>query len=558
MSSNFIQNVQINNLGKKLNALATQVANLQVSGSDVIAGDIDMNNNSIVELNQLVFNSGHALVDDVGRLVFANNDVVVSNDLDSYQLKVANGNLDMNNNSILNVNGFQIVDNTESGAIKDFTLINGGLVSNNSADVRLYLYANESADYPSYLNFRTYPIENVGSVEFTGGATLTSTDNETLMFNNNEVATYTLSNDINGVNQYGIRQVSNVSITNGGGVLFGGVQNKLVPEADNESNLLYQNVALVSASNISDYLPDPVFVGTATSNLNMGNYSIINTNAMVSQSVGTNSLNFNNDPSKKLTVLGGDLQYQGSNVVLASDFNSYLPAPSFISTATTDLNMNNYNVNLADLGQFNAINFNANSDYCLNVVSDLLTFRGGPLATVSDIYDTSIIFNNIDCKQHSFTNLSGIGFGGGNDPQNLEAVQLTMSPDGNLLWNEYVVLNEANSNVQPAPTIYNVSDANSLLTNNITLNPNSFNYFTGLAVGSTFCVKFEALATNIGGDDPAWVPETQSTSIIYESSDTSFESFNFNATNAGVYFAIGLKPNTTDAILLKYENYNNK
>ena len=53
--SNFIQNIQINNLNKRVNALATEVANIVVGGAPVISGDIDMNNNSITEIEQLIY-----------------------------------------------------------------------------------------------------------------------------------------------------------------------------------------------------------------------------------------------------------------------------------------------------------------------------------------------------------------------------------------------------------------------------------------------------------------------------------------------------------------------
>jgi hypothetical protein len=284
--SNFIQSIQINNLNKKVNALATEVSNIIVGGAPVISGDIDMNNNSISEIDQLIFNSGRALIDENGTLNFNNENIIGESQLANYQAKVSSDNLDMNNFSLFNVNGFQVVDNTNGGTTKDFTLINGGLVSNNGSDVRLYLYVNESLEFPTNLDFHLYPLRNVGSIEFQNGGTLTSTDNSSVLFNGNELAAYTMTNDFNGVNQYALRQIANLTLTSGGGLLFGGVQNKLVPDADDDSTLLYQNIPIITASNISDYFPAPVFVPEATSSLNMGNYNITNTNGLVSQYVG--------------------------------------------------------------------------------------------------------------------------------------------------------------------------------------------------------------------------------------------------------------------------------
>ena len=556
-TSNFIQTIQISNLTKKYNALATTVSNIIVDGAPVIQGDVDMNGNSIVEIDQLVFNTNHALADDNGTLQFANKNVVIEDDLENYQLKVADANLDMNNHSLLNVNGFQLIDNTSAGATHDFTLINGGLVSNDSADVRIYLYTNESAGFPSNLDFRDYPLSNVGPIHFSGGSVLAASDDTGISVNGNEITTYTLQNDLNGVNQYALRQVSTVQITSGGGVLFGGVQNKLVPDADDDTTLLYQNIPIITSNNISDYAPPPVFVSTANSNLNMGNYNITNCNNAVSAAVGTNSINFNNDPSKKLTVLGGDLQYQGATVLTNSDIASYIPAPSFVATANADLNMNNYAVRDCTVGEFNSINFAGNSNYHLSATADGLLYNGVQVASINDVQDNSIIFNNIDAKQNKLTNLSGVGFGGGSNPQNLESTPLTMSNTGDLLWNESIILTEANSNIPPANVIYQCTDSMGIITNTITINPNSMNYLKGTAVGSTFVIEFSAIAINIGGDDPAFIPDSETTNIIHAPSDTAFDLVGFNATSAGVYFGIAFKQPTTDTIVIKIENINN-
>jgi hypothetical protein len=54
MSSNFIQNVRINNLEKQLNTLQAQLASL--SGGQQIA-DLDLNNHNIKEVNGIIFNN---------------------------------------------------------------------------------------------------------------------------------------------------------------------------------------------------------------------------------------------------------------------------------------------------------------------------------------------------------------------------------------------------------------------------------------------------------------------------------------------------------------------
>ena len=55
-----------------MNAWASEVSAIIVGGAPVISGDLDMNNNSISEIDQLVFNSGYALTVNNGNLTYDN------------------------------------------------------------------------------------------------------------------------------------------------------------------------------------------------------------------------------------------------------------------------------------------------------------------------------------------------------------------------------------------------------------------------------------------------------------------------------------------------------
>jgi hypothetical protein len=591
--SNFFENLKLNNLQKKVNALATEVSNIIVGGAPVISGDIDMNNNSIKEIEQLIFNSGNAFIENNGIMTFANKELLTTNDLIPYQLQTSNSDFDLNNHKLWNINGLEIIDNTVPGTTKNFTLINGGLVSADGADTRLYLYTNESGDQPHYLNFGTYALENVGSIEFgTNGSSLTSTDGESLLYNGREIASYQLLDDINGQNQHSLRQITGIQMTSGGGLTFG-TQNELTVDPDSQ-NLTYNNVPIVNASDFQSYLPPPQWVNTATSSLNMQNYNITNINNLVSGAVGPNSINFNNDTSKKLTVLNGDLQYQGATVITNSDFASYLPPANFYPTANQDLNMNNYSIRDASVGEFNAINLAGNTNYHLSAtadgllynnnvvitesnidsnlpsvvnaftrinfnsdsncdltgITDGLFYRGLQLAYMQDVEAVGLEYNSQNAQQNAIYNLSGVGFSASD-------LQLTMNNDGDALWSGATILTSANTNIPPANQTYNVSDQSSLILPNISINPNSVNYIKGTIIGSSFVVEVSAVAINVGGEDPAWVVDTQTTNIIYGPSNSTFNEVFFNATNAGVYLAIQFKEPITDTIAAKIEKVYN-
>ena len=593
MSSNFIQNIQINNLNKRVNALSTEVANIVVGGAPVISGDIDMNNNSIKEIDQLIFNSANALEDIDGVLTFNNQSLAKESDLANYQLKTSNDNLDMNGHMINNINGFELIDNTNNGAIKNFTLINGGLVSSNEEDVRLYLYTNESGDLPYNLNCGGNLLSNVGSIGFTNNSSvLTTSDGVNLNFDGNKIAQYALTDDINGQNQHGLRQITGVQLTAGGGLTFG-TQNELAVNQTSQL-LTYNNDVVITASDLATYLPPPEWVGTATTSLNMQNYNITNITNLTAGAVNPNSINFNNDTSKKLTYLNGNLQFQGATVLTSSDLASYLPASSFYPTADQDLNLNEYSIRNGSVGEFNAINLAGNTNYHLSAtadgllynsnvvitennldsklpsvvnaftqinfnsdsncdltgITDGLFYRGLQIATLQEIEAFGIEYSSQNAQQHAIYNLSGVGF-------NTSDLQLTMNNTGDALWSGATILTSANTNIPPANQSYSVNNQNSLILPTISINANSTTYLKGTVVSSTFVIEFSAIALNIGGTDPVFIADSQTTTMIYEASNSTFNEVYFNETNAGVYFAISFKSNITDTILCKIEKMSN-
>ena len=80
----YLLNIKVNNLARDLNDLEDTVANLQIGGAPNIAGDLQMNDHSIQEINTLEFNSNHVLAVSNSDLTYDNGIVVTADNIDSY------------------------------------------------------------------------------------------------------------------------------------------------------------------------------------------------------------------------------------------------------------------------------------------------------------------------------------------------------------------------------------------------------------------------------------------------------------------------------------------
>ena len=385
--SSFITDLKVNNLTKKLNALSSEVQALVIGGAPVIEGDLDMNSHSINEIYNLSFTGGADLTIDNGNLQYDSDTLIsqsaLTDTIGPYQKQISENNFDLNNHYITNTIAIQMIDAQDNTLpLRNFLTFNGNLVSSNYADVRQYLFTNQTGSEPHFLDIAGQQLDRVGAVQFTDSSILTSSDSN-LYYNNNEIATYNLSNDINGQNNYGLRQLDGINLKSGASIEFTSANELGVLSSD----LIYNGSIIITQANFGNYLPAGNFIPTANQDLNMSNYNIDNCGTLDCQAVAPTAINFGGQVSQKLTVLGGDLKYQSTDVITAANISSYITLPS---TATQDLNMANFNIDNAgtlDCQAVNptAINFGGQVSQKLTVLGGVLKYANNEVLTRNNL-----------------------------------------------------------------------------------------------------------------------------------------------------------------------------
>jgi hypothetical protein len=320
-----IQNIKINNLIKNLNDLETIVANLQIGGAPVISGNIDMNNNDITELKNLVFNTNDTVDINAGNLEYNNSVVVTAENISQYEtanggfINLATSDLNMQNHSINSISSLTL---SGSGIINlPYGVANQLQVR--STDSALTYQSNEILTEENLTNF-------LPATEFVNIA-----DDNLNMTNHN------------------IQNISSLSLSGAGVINFPyGSSNQL--QVGSDDILRYQNNEIVTSANFDTFQTASSFVGTANADLNMANFNIRNASV-----IEPDNVNFGGNTNNKLTVLNGDLEYQGDVVITSGNYTNYITSDTgFVGTATTNLNMSNYDI--SNVGNLTVENLNFN------------------------------------------------------------------------------------------------------------------------------------------------------------------------------------------------------
>ena len=301
--SNFIQNIQINNLTRQLNGLATTVSNMQVGGAPTIAGNIDMNNYSLTEVNSIQFNNNTTLEPAGSNLEFNGEAIVLQSDLADYQQNPSSSDLDMNQHNILNINdnlnfknagvqGNISFNNYVFEIDRDLSLNDniirdvGGIYSNN-------FFLKEGPNYQQLLQYNEglYTISSAGSdTRAYINVQLDPAGKAASKFNTNF-----LNNPITNLTSLTFQnQNTNAQ------------QTLTINSSDN--SLVYNNSVVITAANINNYEDNNI-----TSDTNFNNNNLYNVDSLIFSTSDT------------LTIASSNLQYNGEIVVTAATIGEYLP-----------------------------------------------------------------------------------------------------------------------------------------------------------------------------------------------------------------------------------------
>jgi hypothetical protein len=176
----------------------------------------------------------------------------------------------------------------------------------------------------------------------------------------------------------------------------------------NGSSGIANQVLTSRGSGIPPTWANPSFVSNATTDLNMSNFSITNVSTIDASgtlSIGTNASTTSIIVGRTgiFTNINGSLQINGSsgslNQVLTSGGEGIpptwttIPARSFISTATTNLNMNNFSIT-------NVLSINANGELSIGTNASTTSLKIGRLAGSSGP-DITITGKNVIFTPHS-------------------------------------------------------------------------------------------------------------------------------------------------------------
>ena len=395
--SNFITDLKVNNLTKKLNALSAEVQALVVGGAPVIEGDLDMNSHSINEIYNLSFTGGADLTIDNGNLQYDSDTLIsasaLTDTIGPYQKQISENNFDLNNHYITNTIAIQMIDAQDNTLpLRNFLTFNGNLVSSNYADVRQYLFTNQTGSEPHFLDIAGQQLDRVGAVQFTDSSILTSSDSN-LYYNNNEIATYNLSNDINGQNNYGLRQLDGINLKSGASIEFTSANELGVLSSD----LVYNGSIIITQANFGNYLPPGDFIPLANQDLNMENFNIDNIGTVDCQAVNPVAINFSGNAGQKLTVLGGVLKYANNEVLTRNNLPNDIflvrgtatPTTPFTYTIPNDGSDSSYYIKGEALGLVFGISFTCFIRYSPELIATIYPVSITQLADISE--DT---FNN--------------------------------------------------------------------------------------------------------------------------------------------------------------------
>jgi hypothetical protein len=304
--SNFIQNIQINNLTRQLNGLSTTVANLQVGGAPLIAGDIDMNQHSITELNSIQFNNNTTLEPSGANLEYDGEVVVLANTLADYQQNPSASDLDMNNKNIINVKNN--INFNNSGVLGNFSFNNYVFEIDRDFNVDGNSLRNVGGIYTNSIFLADGPTNYQQFFHYNEGFyTIATGGNDTRAYIN--VQTDAAGRTLGKYNT----NFLNTPITNLTSLTFqnqntNAQQTLTINSSDN--SLVYNSNTVITAANISQYEISNVVI---SSDVDYENNSITN----------LNSIEFST--SDVLLVASDNLEYNNSIVITEANIDGYLP-----------------------------------------------------------------------------------------------------------------------------------------------------------------------------------------------------------------------------------------
>lgn len=268
-----------------------------------MTSDLDAGSNKIINL------SNPADAGDSVNLGYLQS--VLPNEADFVQNPLT-GTLNANNNIISNVTALYMKDAVQDLTTYIVTTENGAIISTNASDDSsslMHIAINEGGTTkPYFTDFRTFPITNLSTLEFSDGGTI-SKSSSSFQFNQ--------PLDMN--NNY-IKDVQNIQFFNAPPL-----------EIDLSNNLLYDDAIVVTANNIAGYISAGNWEPNASSDLNMTTHNINLTTGNINLDSGQLVLN----ESYAVGVDSANNLTYDKNIVLTCQANILGSVPMVDSTPST-------------------------------------------------------------------------------------------------------------------------------------------------------------------------------------------------------------------------------
>lgn len=251
------------------------------SVSNPMTSDLDAGSNKVINLANPA-DSGDAVNLQYLESVLPDVSGVLTNPMTT--------NLGMGAQNITNL-GSLIMNDIGDSSHYTFSSLNGTLNSVDNFDTdssQLFITINQTLGKKCYTDFRTTPLTNLSTLNFSDGGTISKSS-----------SSFQLNQPLDMNNNY-IKDVQNIQFYNAPAL-----------QIDLTNNLEYNGAIVVTASNIDNYITQASWQPNAGSNLNMGQYDInLSTGGI---NLDTGKIYFQDTNS--LTVDGENLEYNGESVL---------------------------------------------------------------------------------------------------------------------------------------------------------------------------------------------------------------------------------------------------